>query len=290
MPWPGPGATLCEVLARGHVVASAVGVPMATRKLLLVSVAALLGACGPAQKPTPAGAAAMKTKSTIDRSRCDEKDKKVVTADINRDGKPDVWKLFRGSELTCKQVDFNHDGRVDYVAHYGAGGAPVLEEFDLDFDGKFDEVIFYENGQVARKEFDTNHDGVPDIWKHFKDGRLVKMERDTKCAGKVDYWEEYTGGKLTSIRWADPNAKNGLAVDDNPEEADEAEHAVEKKDSRDVEKDVERADAAKAAKAKAAAEKEAADKAAAEKAELEKAKAAKGKKKKGKAKPKATGQ
>ncbi|MBI5479430.1 MAG: hypothetical protein HY906_11265 [Deltaproteobacteria bacterium] len=258
-------------------------------KLLLVSVAALLGACGPAQKPTPAGAAAMKTKSNVDRSRCDEKDKRVVTGDVDRDGKPDVWKLYRGSEMTCKQVDFNHDGRVDYVAHFDAGGVPVIEEFDLDFDGKFDEVIFYQNGQVARKEFDTNHDGVPDIWKFFKDGRLVRMERDTKCAGKVDYWEEYTGGKLTSIRWADPNAKSGLAVDDNPEEADEAEAAVEsKKDSRDAEKDIAKADADKAKadadKAKAAADKEAAEKAAAEKAELEKAQKSKAAKKKGKKK------
>jgi hypothetical protein len=262
--------------------ASAVGVPMAKCKLLLVSLTALLGACGPASKPTPAGPSAMKTKSNIDRSRCDEKDKRLVTGDMDRDGKPDIWKLYRGSELTCKQVDFNHDGKVDYVAHLDPGGVPVLEEFDLDFDGKFDEVIFYEGGQIARKEFDTNHDGVPDIWKFFKDGRLIRMERDTKCAGKVDYWEEYTGGKLTSIRWADPNAKNGLAVDDAPEEADEAERAVEsKKDSRDAEKDIERTDAARtkaeAEKAKAAADKEAADKVAADKAEADKA--AKGKKK-----------
>jgi hypothetical protein len=249
---------------------------MRRSKLLLVSVAALLGACGGAEKPTPAGPSAMKTKTSIDRSRCDEKDKKVVTSDVNRDGKPDVWKLYRGSDMTCKQVDFNHDGRVDYVGHFDPGGVPVLEEFDLDFDGKFDEVIFYENGQVVRKEFDTNHDGVPDIWKYFKDGRLVKMERDSKCAGKIDYWEEYTGGKLTAIRWADPNAKNGLAVDENPEEADEAEQAVEsKKDSRDAEKDIQATDKAKAeleAKAKADAEKADAAKAAAEKAELEKAK------------------
>jgi hypothetical protein len=256
---------------------------MAHSKVYALAALFLVGGCGSAPKAPPASAAAMKTKTSVDRSRCDERGKRVVTADVNRDGRPDVWKLFNGGEMTCKQVDFNHDGKVDYVAHFDPGGVPVLEEFDLDFDAKFDEVIFYEGGQVVRKEFDTNHDAAPDIWKYFKDGTLVRMERDTKCSGTVDYWEEYQGGKLARIKWADPNAKGGIRVDDSPEEADEAEKAVETKESgsSEAEKDLERAAAAKAAAIKAEAEKAAAaEKAEAEKAAAEKAAAKKAARKK----------
>jgi uncharacterized protein YceK len=199
------------------------------RKILLPVLAALIGAgCGGPQKATSvsSGAAAMKANTPMDRSRCDESGKRVVTVDTNRDGKPDVWKMFKGEVMTCKQVDFNHDGKIDYVAHFDPNLVPVMEEFDLDFDGKFDEVVFYERGEVVRKEYDTNHDGVPDIWKYFKDGRLVRLERDTRCAGKVDYWEEYENNKLARIKYTDENVKGGMRVEENPEDADEAEAAT----------------------------------------------------------------
>src|SRR5437867_3334736 len=52
-----------------------------------------------------------------DRSRCDKSGKKVVELDVNKDGKPDVWKIYQqvvdqGTKvdvLTCKEVDLNFD-------------------------------------------------------------------------------------------------------------------------------------------------------------------------------------
>src|SRR5947209_3561500 len=59
----------------------------------------------------------------VDPSLCDTKGKDVQQFDLNRDGKPDVWKLYKTENqkgttvqvLTCKQVDLDHDGRKDYV-------------------------------------------------------------------------------------------------------------------------------------------------------------------------------
>src|SRR3954470_12182072 len=53
----------------------------------------------------------------VDRTKCSDKGKQIVTADTNQDKKPDVWKFFETRNengqkldvLTCKQVDLNHD-------------------------------------------------------------------------------------------------------------------------------------------------------------------------------------
>src|SRR5882762_8306394 len=104
---------------------------------------------------------------TIDRSKCSDKGKEIVTADTNQDKKPDVWKFFATSVqsgqkvqvLTCKQVDLNHDGKLDMVYYYDDKGTQTtLEEFDLDFDGKFDVTTYYAQGKKVREELDTNFD------------------------------------------------------------------------------------------------------------------------------------
>jgi hypothetical protein len=38
------------------------------------------------------------------------------------------------------------------------------EALDLDFDGKVDEVIFYEKGVVVRKERNLTSAGRPSLW------------------------------------------------------------------------------------------------------------------------------
>ena len=69
----------------------------------------------------------------------------MVTADLNGDNKADVWKYYvpngQGSDvLTCKQIDYNHDGKIDSVYYYDdAGAQTTLEEFDMDFVGRFED-------------------------------------------------------------------------------------------------------------------------------------------------------
>jgi hypothetical protein len=84
----------------------------------------------------------------LDRSRCDPAGKRVVTVDVNGDGRPDVWKYYAnidGKEvLTCTQNDLNFDGQVDTSKHVGPKGQLLFDESDFDFDGKSDRISIYE--------------------------------------------------------------------------------------------------------------------------------------------------
>src|SRR5262245_31414890 len=143
----------------------------------------------------------------VDMARCDQSGKRVQTLDTNGDGKPDVWKLYQivqqgGQDvdvLTCKQVDLNHDTKVDEVVVFNDAGNRTMEKFDLDFDGKFDVTVFYEGGHRVREELDTNYDGKSDLWKYYEGDKLVRVELDRNYDGRVDQWEYFEGGKLDRI-------------------------------------------------------------------------------------------
>jgi len=150
----------------------------------------------------------------VDSSLCDTAGKKISTFDLNHDNKPDVWKLFKQVDeggttievLTCKQVDLDRDGRKDYVITYNTKGAKVTEEFDFDFDGRFDARHFYDEktARVYLVERDSDYDKSPDIWeKYTKDGVIESVRRDRNADGKPDVWEQYTTGFLTAILWDD---------------------------------------------------------------------------------------
>src|SRR4029077_10386948 len=122
----------------------------------------------------------------VDRTKCDEAGKQVVTADTNLDKKPDVWGFYAPKKvngqtvqvLTCKIIDLNHDGKVDMITAYDAAGLPERDEIDGDFDGKFDIVTYYQSGKKVRTEVDTNFDQKPDVWKYYEDEKLVRIEKD----------------------------------------------------------------------------------------------------------------
>ncbi len=82
----------------------------------------------------------------VDPTLCDTAGKTVVTYDLNHDNRPDVWRLYKTEDeggtkvefMTCKQVDFDHDGRKDWVVAYNRKGMPLYEKADFDYDGKWD--------------------------------------------------------------------------------------------------------------------------------------------------------
>ena len=148
--------------------------------LLCVPVVATLAACGSTQHPDEMASAPTGSNvplaPQVDRTKCSDKGKEIVTADTNEDKKPDVWKFFQVMDvggqkteiLTCKQVDLNHDGKLDIIYYYDDKGVQTtVEEFDLDFDGKFDLTVYYVNGKKVREELDTNYDQRPDLWKYY---------------------------------------------------------------------------------------------------------------------------
>jgi hypothetical protein len=150
----------------------------------------------------------------VDSDLCDTTGKQVQTFDLNQDDTPDVWKLYATVEeqdtkidvLTCKQVDYDHDGKKDYVAIYNRTGELVAEEFDFTFDGRFDAREHYDKkgGKIYMVERDLDHNKNPDTWeKYDPDGNLESVERDRNGDGKADLWEQYQRGVLLAILYDD---------------------------------------------------------------------------------------
>jgi hypothetical protein len=150
----------------------------------------------------------------VDPELCDTTGKQVQTFDLNQDNNPDVWKLYATVEedgtkvdvLTCKQVDYDHDGKKDYVAIYNRTGEMVAEEFDFTFDGRFDAREHYEKkgGKIYMVERDLDHNKSPDTWEKYDvDGNLESVERDRNGDGKPDLWEQYQRGILLAILYDD---------------------------------------------------------------------------------------
>ncbi len=164
----------------------------------------------------------------FDRTRCDDKGKQAITADTNGDGKPDVVRLFvavdhngqQVQQLSCRQVDLNHDARMDIVYQYGPTGSLAVEEFDLDFDGKFDERAYYQDGKRVRVERDMDGDGKPDYLEIIEGGKLTRVERDTNGDGKPDEWQYFENGHLDRIGYDSTGSGRVDKWDRNPESID----------------------------------------------------------------------
>jgi hypothetical protein len=111
--------------------------------------------------------------------------------DVNDDGKMDVVRVGASERATCRSVDFNFDGIVDWFVYFDDTGKERRRESDFDRDGRIDEVTTFESGIVRRKERETNNDGKIDTWDTYADGRLAKTERDSDGDGTIDEWWSY---------------------------------------------------------------------------------------------------
>lgn len=134
----------------------------------------------------------------------------IRSADLDHDGRPEVFKHYKsvsdparpGEEkivIVRQDVDLNWDGKIDIWRYFSESGAAEKEEWDLDYDGRVDEVRTFENGVIAKSERDRNNDGRPDVTRHYKAGKLDSKETDTDDDGKVDRWEYFSGQVLDRI-------------------------------------------------------------------------------------------
>ena len=184
------------------------------RPLLIVLLPLTLApGCGSKQTPGAGDpTSGMKVSSTdfgakFDRSRCDDQGKQAVTLDANGDGKPDVIKLFIATaqdghttqQLVCKQTDLDFDGKIDLVQYYGPAGELFMDEYSMDYSGKFNGRTFFQDGKKVRSEKDMDFDGKPDYFEFFEAGKVVRVERDRNADGKIDEWQYYENGRLDRI-------------------------------------------------------------------------------------------
>jgi len=172
---------------------------------------ALLGCSNQAAAPALAGVSEPGSSDVNDREAWAKGQGLVWKQfDLNRDGKPDVWKFYRQDDdpknpgnklevLVRKDTDLNNDGKVDDIRFYDDKGRVKEERIDLDFDGRFDETLYFEEGKLVRKEIDLDYDGRVDVTKYYSDGKLVRVELDRNKDGRVDAWEYYENGTLDRI-------------------------------------------------------------------------------------------
>ncbi|HEY0250896.1 MAG TPA: hypothetical protein VGC41_05185 [Kofleriaceae bacterium] len=174
----------------------------------------LLAACHSGSKDTTPKSTADNGIPKVDPTLCDTQGKNVQTYDLNHDNKPDVWRLYKTEDeggtkvefMTCKQVDFDHDGRKDWVVAYNRKGMPLYEKADFDYDGKWDMSAIFDlkTGLVAEVERDTDFDGKFDVKEIYDSGgALTSVRRDRNGDGQPDQWEQYRDGALIAILYDD---------------------------------------------------------------------------------------
>lgn len=185
------------------------------RAAVVVGVGLVAGAgCKSKKESTTPKDAADAAIPKVDPTLCETEGKNVLTYDLNKDTRPDVWRLYKSEDeggttveyMTCKQVDFDHDGRKDWVVGYNRKGTVLYEKADLDFDGKFDMSSLYDpkKGTVLEIERDTDFDGKYDLKEIFdSSGQLSSIRRDRNADGEPDLWEQYKNTVLLAILYDD---------------------------------------------------------------------------------------
>ncbi len=95
-------------------------------------------------------------------------------------------------------VDRDGDGRVDEWI-YRENGQLVRKLLDRDADGRPDTTLHYDpqTHQLARVEEDDDRDGVIDAWTEYRDGQVVRRRADADGDGEVDTWAFYANGQMT---------------------------------------------------------------------------------------------
>jgi hypothetical protein len=216
------------------------GANLARLLMVPLCIAAFLPACGGTQNQVANPTMDLKVAQSdfgakFDRSRCDDKGKQVVSLDANGDGKPDVIKLFQSAaqdghavqQLVCKQTDLDFDGKIDLVQYYGPAGDLFMDEYSMDYSGKFNGRTFYQDGKKVRAEKDMNFDGRPDYFEFYEGGKLVRVERDRSGNGKIDEWQYYENGHLDRVGYDTTGSGRVDKWERNPEGVSEAPVAQE---------------------------------------------------------------
>jgi hypothetical protein len=95
-------------------------------------------------------------------------------------------------------VDRDGDGRVDQWI-FRENGEIARVELDESADGRPDRTLHYdlETHQIHRVEEDGNADGVSDSWTDYEAGRVARRRGDSNHDGTVDTWSFYRGGEIT---------------------------------------------------------------------------------------------
>jgi len=94
-------------------------------------------------------------------------------------------------------VDRNNDGRIDQWI-FRENGEISKQVLDEDFDGRPDRTIVFDpqTHRPNRVEEDTSGDGVIDSWTDYNNGVIARRRSDSNGDGSVDTWSFFRAGEL----------------------------------------------------------------------------------------------
>jgi hypothetical protein len=94
-------------------------------------------------------------------------------------------------------VDRNNDGRIDQWI-FREDGEIAKQVLDEDFDGRPDRTIIFDaqTHRPGRVEEDTSGDGVLDSWTDYDNGVIARRRSDSNGDGTVDTWSFFRAGEL----------------------------------------------------------------------------------------------
>lgn len=124
--------------------------------------------------------------------------------DMNHDGKPDSFSIYRNGKITSQKVDRNFDGKIDEWHFYDGDGAVQRVERDKNFDGKVDEWFVYAQDGGAIAKFDTDFNGLADCVVTYEFGNPTRVDYMPNESRIVTRREILKDGVATE-EWVDEN-------------------------------------------------------------------------------------
>ncbi|MBI2927189.1 MAG: DUF2007 domain-containing protein [Verrucomicrobia bacterium] len=97
----------------------------------------------------------------------------VEEYDLNDDGRPDAWWIYRKGQCERIEQDRNYDGKPDSWDFYPEGEHSQTQTDD-DFDGKPDGWHAYTNDVVSESKLDVDSNGRPDVTYRYKAGVVTE--------------------------------------------------------------------------------------------------------------------
>ncbi len=102
--------------------------------------------------------------------------------DLNGDGRMDMAKFFTNKVVTRAEYDLDYDGKVDDVSEYDAKTGELVKKTISQ--GGSNLWKYWHKGELRLTEMDRNNDKKPDMWIHYRKDKVVKTEVDANYDGK----------------------------------------------------------------------------------------------------------
>lgn len=116
--------------------------------------------------------------------KLNELDKKLImhVFDLNGDGRMDMAKFFSDKTVTRAEYDLDYDGKVDDVSEYDSKNGELIKKTVTH--GAANLWKYWHKGELRLMEMDRNNDKKPDMWIHYRKDKVVKTEVDSNYDGK----------------------------------------------------------------------------------------------------------